>query len=357
MKTKKTNLRKVTINLALQGGGAHGAFTWGILDRLLEETSLQVEGISGTSAGAINAAVLACGITKGEHEGGKKELERFWRAISQSSGALNPYQMWNSAFGIDNISRYSFSLWMDMLSQIYSPSQLNPFNYNPLQDIIRKTIDFGILHKTKKIKLFVSATNVETNRIKIFENKELCEEALLASSCLPTLFQAVKWKGHYYWDGGYMANPMLEPLIYNCDTKDIIIVPVNPIHRKGAPTTSKEILNRLNEITFNASLMREIRSLINIEKLSKSLSSDNPFMGVRLHCIQNEQFMESLDVSSKYNTDWTFLCELKEVGREAAGQWINDNFSSIGKETTMDLTQWRMETPSTNCLEFPSKKG
>ena len=348
MKAKKTSSPKISVSLALQGGGSHGAFTWGVLDRLLEDTSLQVEGVSGTSAGSINAAALACGMIKGEHEGSKKELEKFWRALSHSSGAFNPYQTWHSTFGFD-----VFSFWNNMFSQVFSPSQLNPFNYNPLQGILRKTIDFDALQKTNAIKLFISATNVETNRVKIFENNELCEEALLASSCLPTFFQAVKWKENYYWDGGYMANPMLEPLIYNCGTKDIIIVPINPIHRKGAPTTSREILDRLNEITFNASLMREIRDLIKMEKLSTSSPTDNPFMGVRLHCIQNEKFMRSLGANSKYNTDWAFLRELKDVGRETAHQWIKENFKSLGKKATMDLTEWRMETPSTTCLQFP----
>ncbi len=343
MKVKEKMPQKISVTLALQGGGAHGAFTWGVLDRLLEEKTLHIEGISGTSAGAMNAAAFACGYIKGGHQGGRKELSKFWQALSQVEGALNPSQMWSSSFKTDFLGWSPTDVWMDILTQTLSPYQLNPLNYSPLQDIIRKNIDFGVLYNTKKIKLFVGATNVETNMLKVFHNDELCEEALLASSCLPTLFQAVKWKGRYYWDGGYMGNPVLEPLIYHCVSKDIILVPINAICHRGIPKTPKAILNRLNEVTFNASLMREIRGLLRIQQLSEHLSPNNPFAAVRLHSIQNEEFMGSLGADTKYNTDWGFLCEIKDVGREAASQWIKKNYRFLGKKTTMDLGLWRMD--------------
>ncbi|HUX79047.1 MAG TPA: patatin-like phospholipase family protein [Alphaproteobacteria bacterium] len=343
MKAKEKKPKKITVNLALQGGGAQGAFTWGVLDRLLEEKTIHIEGISGTSAGAMNAAALACGFIKGGHEGGRKNLYQFWRAISACTGALNPAQMWSAPFKNDFLGWSPSKLWMDSLSQILSPYQINPFNYSPLQEVLRKNIDFAALNNTKKIKLFVGATNVETNMLKVFHNDELCEEALLASACLPTISQAVKWKGRYYWDGGYIGNPVLEPLIYHCDSKDIIIVPINAICHKGVPKTPKEILNRLNEVTFNASLMREIRVLLHIQALSKHLSPENPYAEVRLHSIQNEEFMKSLGADSKFNTDWSFLSEVKSMGREAADKWIKKSYHIVGKETTMDLGLWRMD--------------
>jgi NTE family protein len=345
MKAKEKAPKTITVNLALQGGGSHGAFTWGVLDRLLEEKTLRIEGISGTSAGAMNAAAFACGYIKGGHQGGRKELSKFWQALSKVEEALNPSQFWSSSFKSDLLGWSPTDIWMDILTQTLSPYQLNPLNYSPLQEIIRKMIDFKVLYNAKKIKLFVSATNVETNTLKVFQNDELCEEALLASSCLPTLFQAVKWKDRYYWDGGYMGNPVLEPLIDHCISKDIILVPINAMRHQGIPKTPKEILNRLNEVTFNASLMREIRGLLRIQQLSEHLSSENPFVNVRLHCIQDEEFMGSLGADSKYNTDWGFLCEIKEVGRKAASQWIKKNYGVLGKKTTMDLGLWRMDEP------------
>ncbi len=293
----------------------------------------------------MNAAALACGSIKGGHEGARKSLYEFWRAISKSADALNPTQVWSSPFKNNLLGWSPSHVWMNFLSQILSPYQLNPFNYSPLQEIIRKHIDFEVLYNTKKIKLFIGATNVETNTLKVFHNDELCEEALLASACLPTISQAVKWKGRYYWDGGYIGNPALESLIYNCVSKDIIIVPINAICHRGVPKTPKEILDRQNEVTFNTTLMREIRSILQIQALSKHLSSENPFADIRLHSIQNEEFMKTLGADSKFNTDWSFLCEVKEVGREAADQWIKKSYPLVGKETTMDLGLWRMDEP------------
>ncbi len=346
MKVKKKAPQKITVTLALQGGGAQGAFTWGVLDRLSEEEMIEVEGISGTSAGALNAAAFAYGCIKDGHKGGKEELYHLWHTISEVSGALNPTQMWSSSFQNDFLGGSPVNFWMDFLAQILSPYQLNPFNFCPLREVLHRTIDFKVLGHTKeRIKLFMGATNVETNRLKMFHDDEICEETLLASACLPTLFQAVKWKGHYYWDGGYIGNPVLEPLIYHCNSKDIIIVPINAMHHHGVPTTSKAILDRLNEITFNASLMREIRGLLRIQRLPEHLSKKNPYLNVRLHCIQNERFMGRLDARSKYNTDWAFLLKLKNVGRAAADRWIKENYQKLGKETSMNLSSWGMDEP------------
>lgn len=345
IKEKASGPKKISVNLALQGGGAQGAFTWGVIDRLLEEKTLHIEGISGTSAGAMNAAAVACGLIKGGHEGARKELDKFWGALSGAAGAFNPSQTWHSSIKGNFLGWSPVDIYRDILAQTLSPYQSNPLNYNPLKEIILKTIDFKLLYNNKKVKLFVCATNVETNALKVFHNNELCEEALLASACLPTLFQAVKWKNSYYWDGGFMGNPVLEPLIYNCDSKDIIIVPINAIRHPGIPKTAKEILNRINEITFNANLMREIRSIRQIQQLSEHLSPENPFADIRLHCIQNEEFMASLGVDTKYETDLGFLNSVKEVGRETADEWIKKNYHLLGKEMTMDLGLWRMDEP------------
>ncbi|HUX79046.1 MAG TPA: patatin-like phospholipase family protein [Alphaproteobacteria bacterium] len=346
MTAKAKAPKRISINLALQGGGAQGAFTWGVLDRLSEEEAIEVEGISGTSAGALNAAAFTYGFIKGGHKGAKKELHNLWHTISEVSGALNPTQMWSPFFPNDFLGWSPVNFWMDFASQILSPYQLNPLNYCPLREVLHKTIDFEVLQNTKrKIKLFIGATNVETNRLKMFHDDEICEETLLASACLPTLFQAVKWKGHYYWDGGYMGNPVLESLIYHCVSKDIILVPINAMHHHGVPTTPKAILDRLNEITFNASLMREIRGLLRIQSLPEHLSKKNPYLNVRLHCIQNEKFMGKLDARSKYNTDWAFLLKLKKIGRASADCWIKENYQKLGKETSMDLSNWEMEEP------------
>lgn len=342
---KEKTPKKVSVNLALQGGGAQGAFTWGVVDRLLQEKTLHIEGISGTSAGAINAAAIGTGLIKGGHEGARKALNKFWEALSESTGAFNPSQAWHSSIKSNFLGWSPVDIFRDILSQTLSPYQSNPFNYNPLREILLKTIDFNILYNNKIIKLFTCATNVETNALKVFHTDELCEQALLASSCLPNIFQAVEWRKNYYWDGGFMGNPVLEPLIYHCKSKDIIIVPINAIRHPGVPKTPKQILDRVNEITFNANLMREIRSIRQIQQFSDHLTQENPFGDVRLHCIQNEEFMASLGADTKYATDRAFLNLVKEVGRETADEWIKKYYHLLGKEMTMDLGLWRMDEP------------
>lgn len=350
---------KRSITLALQGGGSHGAFTWGVIDRLLEE-NISVEGISGTSAGAMNAAAFASGYIKEGNKGAKNCLDNFWQHLSEHEGSLNPYQLWSQLFPYANLDWSPLAFWKDLTGQIFSPYIRNPFNYNPLLEVIRHTIDLPLIQQSDKIKLFICATNIETNRIKVFENKELCEEALLASACLPMLHYAVKWNDHYYWDGGFMGNPMLEPLIYNCHPRDLLIIQVSAVNRPGYPYTSRAILDRLNEVTFNASFMREIRNIVNIQKLSEGefCNKDNPYASLRLHCIQNEDYISHLNITSKYNTDWNFLKELKEQGRKTADLWLKENLDNIGVEGTMDLGIWRMETPSTTCVDLtPSLKN
>jgi len=261
------------VNLALQGGGAHGAFTWDVIDRLLEEPRLEMEGVSATSAGAMNAAVMAHGLTTGGRKGAREALEEFWHGVARVSAPFGALQLF------------------EVMSRFLSPYQLNPFNYNPLRQLIRQVIDFEQLRRRSAIKLFLSATNVRTGKIKVFTDKEITADCVLASACLPFLYQAVEIDGEHYWDGGYMGNPALFPLIYSCHSRDILIVHVNPVERPGKPTSAHEIANRVNEISFNSSLMREMRAdafvtkLIDDGKLSQGFLEygRRSYAGLRAH--------------------------------------------------------------------------
>ncbi len=350
-------MTRKTINLALQGGGSHGAFTWGVLDRLLEENSLEIKAISGTSAGSMNGACLANGLIKGSNLDARNKLDEFWYKVSQ----INPYDSFNQKIirgtatsAVKKIQQQYFIKVFNLVSQFFSPYQFNPFNVNLIKNIIENIIDFDCFRLAEDVQLFISATNIETNRIKIFDNQDICSEALLASACLPSVYQAVKWQDNYFWDGGYMGNPILEPLIYNSSSRDILIIQVNPINKQGVPKTSHDILDRLSEITFNSSLMREIRTIVNIQKLSDQqfCQKNNPYSDLRLHLIHDENFMSQLGVSSKFNIDWDFLNTLKAKGRKATSLWLEDNYDDISKKTTMDLSNWHIETPNTTCLTF-----
>ena len=327
------------INLALQGGGAHGAYTWGVLDRLLEEEKLHIEGISGTSAGAMNAAVLAMGMARDGRRGAKHELEDFWRDIADA-GHWGPFQRlplerfwlgWNTELSPG---------WLifDSLSRFLSPYQLNPFNFNPLRRVIAAHVDFDELAKHEPIKLFICATHVRSGKIRIFEAKDLSVDALLASACLPTLFQTVYVEDEPYWDGGYMGNPAIYPLIYGTQSSDVIIVQINPIHRPEVPTTAAEIQDRLNEISFNSSLMREMRAIEFVSRLvdDEHLSHER-YKRMNVHMIEAEREMCDLGLASKLEADWDFLVFLKDIGRTAAEKWLRLNWDSIGNRSTVDI--------------------
>jgi NTE family protein len=312
-----------TVNLALQGGGAHGAFAWGVVDRLLEDERIAFEGISATSAGAMNATVMAYGLATGGREGARKALAEFWRRISESAA----WRTLQPAF-----------MFFDLMTRVLSPYQFNPLNYNPLRDVLEKTVDFERLRGQNVIKLFLCATNVRTGKVKIFENHELSASAVLASGCLPLVFQAIEIDGEAYWDGGYMGNPAIFPLIYGCQSTDIIIVHINPIVREQIPRTANDILNRLNEISFNSSLMREMRAIAFVNKLldnNEALRAD--MKRVLIHEIEAEAFMKSLGVSSKNHADWQFLSYLRDAGRACAEEWLAANFDHLGARSTVDI--------------------
>jgi NTE family protein len=329
------------VNLALQGGGSHGAFTWGVLERLAEDGRLRIDGISGTSAGAVNGAVFAHGLMQGGAAGASAALETFWLEVSRA-GWFNPWfpTLYNYATGTWNIDWSPFPLGFDLLSQFLSPYQLNPLGKSALRDILEDQIDFARLHCCQEVKLFVAATNVRTNKLRVFSVEELTLEAVLASATLPQLSHAVEIDGDPYWDGGYMGNPALFPLIRSCAARDIVIVQINPTRRAGVPTTSPEIADRLNEITFNASLMREMLAINTITKLiERGAITDQRYDRVRFHLIEAEELMAELGVNSKLSTDRRFLEYLRDVGRQRAARWLDENFDRIGVETSFDLEE------------------
>jgi len=259
------------INLALQGGGSHGAFTWGVLDRLLEDGRLEVEGISGTSAGAMNAAVLAYGLARGGRDGAREMLATFWHRIADAA-RLSPLQPspLDRLLSVGNMDLSPSWFLFDNLSRLFSPYELNPLNINPLADVLRDVIDFEWLAEQcagEVVRLFLCATNVKTCKIKVFQGREISAEAVLASACLPFIFHAVEIDGEAYWDGGYMGNPPIFPLIYHTTGSDVLIVQINPINIAEVPKRAPEIMDRINEVSFNSSLMREFRTIAFVTRL------------------------------------------------------------------------------------------
>jgi NTE family protein len=329
------------VNLALQGGGAHGAFAWGVLDRLLEDERIGVEGISACSAGAMNAVVLAYGLTEGGREGARSALTNFWRRISHSS-TFSPLQptAWDRLTHNHALESSPAFLAFDLMTRMLSPYEFNPFNLNPLRDVLLDSVDFERLRAGCAAKLFLSATNVRSGKVKVFTNAEICVDAVLASACLPFMFQAVEVAGEHYWDGGYMGNPAIYPLIYHCDSSDVVIVHINPISRDSVPRSARDILNRINEISFNSSLMREMRAVAFVTRLiDEGHICDGNLKRMNVHAIAAEDFMRDLSVSSKLNPDWEFLTHLRDVGREHAEIWLQAAFEKVGRESSVDLRE------------------
>lgn len=331
--------RRKNVNLALQGGGAHGAFTWGVLDFLLEDGRLDVEAISGTSAGAMNAVAMAAGYVDGGADGARESLELFWKKMSDVAGfspiKRAPFDMFMGNWNLEYSPSYHM---MDALTRTFSPYQMNPLNLNPLLDVLESTVDFDKVRACDNVKLFVSATNVETGRVRVFDRKSLTADMVMASACLPYLYQAVEIDGVPYWDGGYMGNPALFPFHYHAECSDIVIVQINPIIRKGVPKTAQEIQNRINEIAFNASLLKELRSIDFVARLIEDGKLDRKAYHLqRVHMIENQDELIPMGASSKINAEWAFLQHLKELGRQTASLWMERTLPSIGKESTVDL--------------------
>jgi NTE family protein len=328
-----------TITLALQGGGAHGAYTWGVLDRLLEEPRIVIEGVSATSAGAMNAVVLAQGLMTGGAQGGRTALESFWYGVSGAAQSAPFQSTWLSRWlGSWNMGCFPATLALDVVPPMLSPYKMNPFNLNPLRDLLVKMIDFDRLKDCSPVKLFISATNVRSGRIRVFETRELSADVLMASASLPLLFRAVEIDGQAYWDGGYMGNPAIFPLIYDCESRDVLIVRVTPIRRQEVPKTAREILNRINEISFNSSLMREMRAIAFVTRLiDERVVKRRKLKRILVHDIDAEPYMAQLSSSSKIDPHWHFLMHLRDVGRESANRWLQTNFDKLGVESSIDL--------------------
>jgi NTE family protein len=343
--------KPVSIDLALQGGGSHGAFTWGVLDRLLDDDTLSFDGVCGTSAGALNAAVLATGLAAGGKDGGRDggrksaqaALRAFWLDVS-AQGAC--FGRWPSASGAGianfNLDSNPFYAWSNMVLRSLSPYQFNPFNPsgdNPLRAVLERHVKPQVL-KRGALSVFVAATAVRTGQPRIFDRHDLSIDALLASACLPQIFRAVEIDGQPYWDGGYSGNPALWPLIYNTDAMDILLVKVNPLLRPDLPDTPEEISDRVNEITFNAGLIGEMRAIDFVQRLiAKGKLRPGDYKNLRLHMVADEVGLAPLHASSKLNTEREFLEALHSLGRAAADAWWLSHRADLGEKSTLDIRQ------------------
>ncbi|MEL6775181.1 MAG: patatin-like phospholipase family protein [Pseudomonadota bacterium] len=327
-----------SVNLALQGGGSHGAFTWGVLDRIFEEDRIWIEAISGTSAGAMNAVVAAQGMYDGQAEGARKQMHDFWRAVSKAGEASpikrGPIDMILGNWSLDTSPSYVF---FDLLSRVSSPYETNPLDLNPLRELLDEHVNFDKVRRCDDMPIYLSATNVETGRVRVFNRHEITRDAVLASACLPLMFKAVEIEGQHYWDGGFMGNPVLFPFIDESPVDDIIIVQINPVLREGVPKTAREILNRMNEITFNSSLLKELRAIDFVRRLIEEGRLTNNYRDMHIHIIESRKRMRPLGASSKLNTEWAFLMHLFEIGRSSADKWLRNNFDDIGHRSTVDI--------------------
>ena len=328
----------ILVDFALQGGGAHGAFTWGVLDRLLEEPWLRIDGISGTSAGAMNAAVLVDGYADKGADGARAALENFWRRVSRAA-LLSPLRRTplDVLLGRWTLDHSPAFVAMDLMARLFSPYDMGP-RANPLRDILTEIVDFDRLTRAA-IKLFVTATNVRTGRGRVFRNSEITPDVLLASACLPTMFQAIEIEGESYWDGGYSGNPTITPLVRECASKDTILVQINPVERPALPRSARDILNRLNEVSFNAVLLKELRMIALLRQVAQSDNSEcGKWAGMRIHRISSEMMVE-LGYSSKLNAEWEFLCMLRDEGRRAGDTFLRNHHGDLGQRSSFDLDE------------------
>lgn len=349
MPPKKTTIKaKKTINLALQGGGSHGAYTWGVLDRLLQEDNLFIEGVSGTSAGALNAAVMVNGFAMGGKAEARRKLRELWKRVSDAS-ALSPlnkstFERLLTGWNMDASPLYHL---VEGISHMVSPYDMNPLNINPLKGVLESVLDIDALRSCTSMKLFVAATHVESGQARIFDCEEMSIDVLLASSCLPQIFQAIEIDGEHYWDGGYMGNPVIWPLIYHTHSEDVVLVQINPIHRDGVPRQPMDITNRLNEISFNSSLIAEMRAIDFVSRLIRDGKLDKKYYkDIKMHLIYTPDTWQELNVSSKLNASWEFFEYLFAIGYEAADDWVKENMQNIGEHSTIDIHEKFLTGPS-----------
>lgn len=333
---------KKHVGVALQGGGAHGAFTWGVLDRLLEEEDLVADAMCGTSAGAVNAVACAYGLHIGGPAKAKELMSELWQKVALSGSFLFKPSFFDKAYSNGDIYNSPGYMFFNTMTQFMSPYNFNPYNFNPLRDILNELIDFEELKWYNHKKLYICATNVKTNRAKIFTNNEITVDTVLASACLPFLFQAVEIDGEYYWDGGYMGNPPIFPIIEGTTLHDILLIKINSINIKSVPTTARDIADRVNEISFNSSLINEMKLIHYRNQLLRNgvLKVDNKTnREIFVHTISGYDALSQLSYSSKMNTSWEFLLELKNKGREIAERWLQNEFKEVGKKSTFDVEE------------------
>ena len=347
----QTNHSSPVINLALQGGGSHGAFTWGVLDALLDDGRVVLEGISGTSAGAMNAVAMAHGFARADPKGksdpreaARETLASFWNGIVDM-GALSesqraPFDVLFGKLGGDGNS--PASVWTNAMtsfwSQTVSPYQSNPFDINPLRDFLKDQVDFERLAQLKTLKVFVVATRVSTGKAEVFSGKRLTVDAVMASACLPMMFHAVEIEGDHFWDGGFSGNPAIHPLIYNCDSSDIVLVQINPIKREKLPTTGAEIMDRMNEITFNAGLIAEMRAIDFVKRLLAEGKLDaGSYKNILMHRIDGGEQLEARNASTKTSVSASLIHGLRDLGQTCAKAWLAKRFSSLGVQSTVNI--------------------
>lgn len=330
-----------TLNLALQGGGSHGAFTWGVLDALLDDGRVEFDSISATSAGAMNAVVMAAGWAENGRTGAREKLAAFWEKIADV-GRWSPVQrtLIDQLMGNWRVDTSPGFLAMDFMSRVLSPYQTNPANLNPLRDVLTDLVDIDLVRYASGLKLFVCATNVRSGKVKVFDNKHLSIDAVMASACLPFMFQAVEVDGEPYYDGGFMGNPAIFPLAYHSDCRDVVIVQINPLYREEVPTRAREILDRVNEITFNSTLMREMRAVHFVNRLIASGKLDpEAYRVTRIHMIEADAEMAELNASTKLNPERAFLHHLRDIGRRSAQAWLEDNLACVGVRSSIDVRE------------------
>jgi NTE family protein len=342
---------RTAINLALQGGGAHGAFTWGVLDRLLEDDTIEIEGITATSAGAMNAAALKHGFVLGGNAGAREWLDTFWLRVSGLDGVLGEAMIdWLRAVSPSPAVTARFLelspavLAAEAVTRVLSPYQFNPANFHPLRGIVEEMLETSALCSARGPKLFINATNVRDGKPRIFQGEEITTDAILASACLPTLYQAVEiddpktGRREAYWDGGYTGNPALYPLFYHTRTPDILIVHINPLYREELPRTSSEIISRINEVSFNASLLGELRAIAFVNRLlDQGVIPEGVMKRNNIHAISDDRLMNQLGMVTKLTLSRALLLQLKDAGRAAMDAFLAENRPALGHRSSVNL--------------------
>lgn len=331
----QSNRPQKRVNLALQGGGAHGAFTWGVLDCLLEDGRIAIDGMSGASAGAVNAVMLADGMIHGGPEEARKRLADFWRAASVDGSLPDmPRQLVDQLFLSNSLASAPMKTWLNSMGRFLSPSNMNPLNINPLKQLIERFVDFEAIRNDER-DFFISATNAQTGDLRIFIREELNVDAVMASACLPLLFHAVPIDGVPYWDGGYVSNPPLLPFLQTNASADVLLVQIFPKTRNKAPRSSRDTVGRTAEIAFNAPLLAELRGLAAIDRMAEEQPSRG-LRRLRLHRIVLDELEEGPDAASRLNNNYEFFQSLHERGRRAARQFLDMHFDDIGERATID---------------------